>query len=182
MYVYRIDELLQPGGGPIRTITVPVDALRGVVTEHHRASHATERRTFVFRNAFHGNGTTNDTVRGRATRVFLALDVATDTFVVVKDWWREDGLKSEGDVYRKLDTVLDEAQWVHLPTTIYAGGVLSEEEADVQETKTPRYLGRRARKYTHERMIQEVAYHIRHVRTPRELVRAVRDGVSGKHY
>ncbi|KAH8099761.1 hypothetical protein BXZ70DRAFT_1008742 [Cristinia sonorae] len=119
-----------------------------------------------------------DSSTGRCTRAYIALDLASDELVFLKDYWRPiDGMRlPEADIYSSLQ----ESGVPHLPQVRVGSDVpwhngspqctLTQVWKDAQETCANGALI----EYRHHRIIQDLAYPLSSVKNSRQLVATFR--------
>lgn len=119
---------------------------------------------------------------GRCTKAYIALDLATNKLVFLKDYWRSSDRNrpAEADVYHALET----AGVPHLPRVHVAGDVFND-DGQPQATLTGKWKQEACgstdrREYIHHRIVQDIAYPLSSVRSSRELVAAIRSTVQCK--
>lgn len=120
---------------------------------------------------------------GRSTRAYIALDLAEDKLVFLKDYWRpaEPDRVPEPDIY----DALERAHVPHLAKVILAGDVPSDEKC-TQATLTQEWrykdgiftTGLDLRAYRHIRVVQELLYPLKTAKNSRELVAALRNVID----
>ncbi|TCD71125.1 hypothetical protein EIP91_012073 [Steccherinum ochraceum] len=121
---------------------------------------------------------------GRATRPYVALDLASDQLVFLKDYWRpvDEGRPSEAEVYAELNA----ANVPHLPNVLLAGDVVDPDVDGVdvlQSTATHVLLeavqtkklfkSPGIKQYRHHRIVQTLLYPLKSAKNSRELVKAI---------
>ena len=123
---------------------------------------------------------------GRATRAYIAYNLAEHRIVFFKDTWRPDHnqLYPETDIYRKL-----RAHGIpHVPTALYGGDVRSG-DGRLQETITHlfaededqwRVTGSTFDRYVHHRIVQDIAYPLESATNVKEFIQAFHDALLGK--
>lgn len=123
---------------------------------------------------------------GRATRGYLAYDIARGQVVFLKDTWRTDSQDRlpESEIYE----VLKGCGIEHLPEVLYAGDVHLA-NGSRQETFVDTFIRRGynwarpsavTRSHVHCRIVQSVAYPLSSFRDSREFVQVLRDILVGK--
>ncbi|TCD68321.1 hypothetical protein EIP91_011180 [Steccherinum ochraceum] len=138
------------------------------------AGSAEEPRSYVVRRPI----SSPSSPTGRATRAYIALDIASQELVFLKDYWRplESSHTPEAEVYRALEDV----EVPHLPRIRMAGDV----RGGHQVTSTNRWQRLEGiwdcgpiRGYRHHRIVQDLAYPLSAVRSSRQLAQALRNVV-----
>ncbi|THH33086.1 hypothetical protein EUX98_g1138 [Antrodiella citrinella] len=125
---------------------------------------------------------------GRATRVYVALDIEDKKLVSIKDSWRVEFGSSdpEGVIYNEFDTV--DAEWKQfLPTVLGADDVPDDSHSPEAKQKTlTQTFEEKAREthnigllraHVHHRVVQALAFPLNTFRSSRELVQAIRDAM-----
>ncbi|THH27068.1 hypothetical protein EUX98_g7121 [Antrodiella citrinella] len=125
---------------------------------------------------------------GRATRVYVALDIEDKKLVSIKDSWRVEFGSSdpEGVIYDEFDTA-DEEWKQFLPTVLGAGDVpddsRSPEAKQTTLTQTFQEMAKETqnigllRAHVHHRVVQQLAFPLNTFKSSRELVQAIRDAM-----
>ena len=125
-------------------------------------------------------------VVGRATRAYLAYDVAEKRLIFLKDTWRiaDFDLQVEYKTYQ----LLQEHEVPNVPAILY-GGDVTDSQGQVQETLTQRVAADGAEwrfgvssfeKHVHHRIVQHIAYPLESVLDEQELVQALYDVLCGE--
>ncbi|KAH8099769.1 hypothetical protein BXZ70DRAFT_216639 [Cristinia sonorae] len=124
-----------------------------------------------------------DAPAGRSTRAYIALDLASDELVFLKDYWRplDDIRLPEAEIY----AALHDAQLPHLPRVRCGGDVSSADVTAPHSTvshiwkDSQRFCAHGVLKeYIQHRIVQDLAYPLTAVNNSRELVAAVRNGLE----
>ncbi|THH26847.1 hypothetical protein EUX98_g7338 [Antrodiella citrinella] len=125
---------------------------------------------------------------GRATRVYVALDIEDKKLVSIKDSWRVEFGSSdpEGVIYDEFDTA-DEEWKQFLPTVLGAGDVPDDRHSPEAKQKTlTQTFEEKAREthnigllraHVHHRVVQALAFPLNTFTSSRELVQAIRDAM-----
>ncbi|CAL1696873.1 unnamed protein product [Somion occarium] len=135
---------------------VQVDSLNG------------KKMHLIIAKPFHGYK--RPTCGGRSTRVYAAYLTSEKRLVCLKDFWRTHQLLSEAEMYQHLAN----HDVPHLPTNLAAGDVFEDNEP--QTTLNHEYG--RLWAFTHQRIVQEIAFPLETAQSSRELTQAVRDAIA----
>lgn len=124
-----------------------------------------------------------DSPFGRCTRAYVALDVAENELVFLKDYWRplDASRRPEAEIYAELQA----SAVPHLPRVRLGGDVLI---CDPNQTTLAQkranaegiFKSESFRGYKHHRIVQDLAYGLSYVRSSRELVAAVSNALDCK--
>lgn len=132
---------------------------------------------------------------GRSTRAYIALDLAANELVFLKDYWRPceqdpEERPPEAEVY----VILENKKVRHLPHVRLAGDVPdapntayvgAQENICFQSTVTQSWADKEGmcvcnplREYCHHRIVQDLAFPLSTVKNSKELVAAIRNAVQ----
>ncbi|TCD65425.1 hypothetical protein EIP91_002681 [Steccherinum ochraceum] len=116
---------------------------------------------------------------GRATRAYIALDVARDELVFIKDYWRpvDPSRSSEASVYEALM----HSNIPHLPRVRAGGDVVGDSQSSSNQDWSSNAGEEREvslKEYRHHRIVQNLAFSLSTVKNSRELVAAIRNAVE----
>lgn len=115
-----------------------------------------------------------DTFFGRATRAYIAWGIAEKRLVFLKDAWRMDHSDdSEEDIYAELD----KGNIPHVPKLVAVGDLWCRKRSNRQSTENQSYA--KKSEFTHYRLVQDLAFPLKSVRSSYELVSAIRIALYG---
>lgn len=111
-------------------------------------------------------------VGGRATRVYAAYLISERRLVALKDFWsiQSDEYMTEGAMYR----LLQEHDVPNLPILLAAGDVVVDGVSQVTRTQGfSHFTG-----FTKQRLVQEIYFPLKTIRSSRELTQVTRDALE----
>ena len=139
---------------------------------------------FIVRRPF----SENSSLWGRATRAYLAYDLAEERLVCLKDTWRLDDpdLRPETSTFRELKS----HEIPHVPEVLYGGDVHMGDDQP-QETLSQTYAEHseswrvtncRLEKHVHHRLVQAIAYPLDTAVDEKEFMHVLHDVLHGTHF